>query len=106
MLDLPHYSWFFNKQGNYVTTNVYTGSLGTDPKSGCVNRTTFFYKIFVTHENGEATATCAECGWTTPWNQGNEELCRFTETFSGDEAGLTEAAVFVEEKFSSTDPNK
>jgi len=104
MLNLPEYSWFFNKQGNCVTTNTYTGSLGTEEKNGCTNRTTFFYKVFVTHENGAATAVCAACGWNTPWNRGNEELCRFAEEFSGDADGLAEAAKWVEEKFATTNP--
>lgn len=105
MLKLPDWTWFFNKQGNYVTTNVYTGSLGTDLKNGCVNRTTFEFKIFVTHEDGAATATCAECAWKTPWNQSGEDLCRFAEEFSGDAAGLASAVAWVEEKFASTNPN-
>ena len=105
MLKLPDWSWFFNKQGNYVTTNTYTGSLETDPKSGCVNRTLFEFRLFVTHENGEATATCALCAWKTPWNQGGEELCRFEEEFPGNAAGLADAVSWVEEKFHATNPN-
>lgn len=105
MLKLPDWTWFFNKQGNYVTTNTYTGSLETDLKNGCTNRTTFEYRVFVSHEDGAAVATCAECAWKTPWNQGGEELCRFTEEFSGDAAGIENAKVWVEEKFASTNPN-
>ncbi len=106
MLNVPNWSWFFNKQGNYVTTNIYTGSLETDQKTGCVNRTTFAYKVFVSHEDGNAVATCAECGWNTPYNQGNDELCRFAEEFSGDESGLADAIKWIEEKFASTNPNQ
>ena len=105
MLNLPDFSWFFNKQGNYVTTNMYTGSLETDRKNGCTNRTTFEYRVLVKNEDGVAAATCAECGWNTPWNQGGEALCRFSEEFSGDAAGLASAASWVEEKFNSTNPN-
>lgn len=37
-IKLPLIDWFDYK-------NVFTGSLGTDPKTGCLNKTTFNYSV-------------------------------------------------------------
>lgn len=47
MIQLPNYLWFVQEQGGKYLTNVYSGSLGTDPQEGSMNKTTFNYKAFV-----------------------------------------------------------
>lgn len=71
MIQLPNYLWFVQEQGGKYLTNVYSGSLGTDPQEGCMNKTIFNYKAFVkiTEEEGPVSF-CAEYYWRFPWNQG------------------------------------
>lgn len=45
-IKLPSYNWFVNKQGGSYVTNTYTGSCGTNPHTGCLNTTTFNYKVY------------------------------------------------------------
>ena len=47
MIKLPHYNWFFQMQGKYPITNTYTGSSGTEGRTGCFAITTFNYTVFV-----------------------------------------------------------
>jgi hypothetical protein len=47
MITLPHYNWFFQIQEGKPVTNVYTGSSGTEPSTGCFSITTFDYSVRV-----------------------------------------------------------
>lgn len=71
MIQLPNYLWFVQEQGGKYLTNVYSGSLGTDPQEGCMNKTTFNYKAFVKTTKDEGHISFyVEYHWRFPWNQG------------------------------------
>ena len=44
---LPQLAWFVNLYETRYVTNVYSGSLGTDPSNGFINQYTFNYKVYV-----------------------------------------------------------
>ena len=48
MITLPHYNWFFQIQEGKPVTNVFSGSSGTEPSTGCFSIITFDYKVYVT----------------------------------------------------------
>lgn len=59
-IKLPNLLWF--QYGN-----VYTGSLGTDPMTGCMNVTTFNYKVCVSEAKGRKVLLAAYY-FRLPWN--------------------------------------
>ena len=105
MLNLPVFSWFLNIQGEIIEMNRFTGSIGTDSKTGSVNRTTFHYELEVKDDGEHQFTLYASCGWKAPWNQGGEKLCWFDETFSATPEGLDAAKTWVEEKYAASNPN-
>ena len=71
MIQLPNYSWFVQKQGEKYLTNVYSGSLGTDPQEGCISKTTFNYRAFVQIAKDVGPVSFnVEYYWRFPWNKG------------------------------------
>lgn len=45
-INLPPLNWFIQEQNGSVVTNTYSGSLGTDAKTGCLGKHIFNYKVF------------------------------------------------------------
>ena len=45
-IKLPPLNWFIQEQNGSVITNTYSGSLGTDAKTGCISKPTFNYQVF------------------------------------------------------------
>lgn len=45
-IKLPPLNWFIQEQNGQVVTNTYSGSLGTDAKTGCLGQPTFNYRVF------------------------------------------------------------
>ena len=110
MITLPHYNWFFQIQEGKPVTNVFTGSSGTEPSTGCFSITTFDYSVYVdttvikkkdadgneTEEN-EPFKIVAKWRFTYPF--GNDPRCSDTVTaqFENSPDGLRAAASWLEE---------
>ena len=45
-INLPPLNWFIQEQNGNVITNTYSGSLGTDGKTGCLSSLTFNFRVF------------------------------------------------------------
>ena len=60
IVNLPSRGWFYQPQGNRIVTNIYTGSLGTDPLIGCMNHDIFCFKVLIEGE-GKEPLFKAEC---------------------------------------------
>lgn len=70
-IKLPNYNWFVNKQGAMYVTNIYTGSCGTNPHTGCLNSTTFNYKVYADFSDDDnGSKIVAEHWLITPWSLG------------------------------------
>lgn len=70
MIKVPDFCWFVQEQGGYYATNEFCGSIGTDPKTGCMNQTLFNYKVSIVMTKEGPTAIRAEYYWSYPWNRG------------------------------------
>ena len=92
MIQLPNYLWFIQKQGEKYLTNVYSGSLGTDPQEGCMDKATFNYKAFIkTEKDVGPIAFRVECFWRLPWNQGGSTTEVVAMEFDASAESITKA---------------
>lgn len=100
MIQLPSYLWFFQKYGNGYFINVFSGSLGTDPKKGCTNHTTFHYKAFVqVGKEGDPVSFYAEYYRRFPWNEGEVTSEKVWMNFEPSQAGIMEAEQWLVEQY-------
>jgi len=99
MIELPNYTWFIQKQGDEYVTNTYSGSLGTDSRGGCINKTTFNYRAFVKLKNKkEPVSFCVECYWRKPWTEGGETINFNAKEFEALQKGIESAAQWLTEQ--------
>ena len=92
MIQLPNRSWFIQKQREAYLTNVYSGSLGTDPQKGCMNKTTFNYKAFVKVTKDEGPVSFhVEYYWRFPWSQGGATSEVVSMEFDASVEGIAKA---------------
>ncbi len=99
MITLPKHLWFVQEQDDRWLTNIYTGSLGTDPQKGCFPRRTFNFKVFV--QIGEEGPVCLSVSyyWRTPWNEGAQVEDPGEATFENSQEGLDAAAAWLLEQY-------
>jgi hypothetical protein len=83
-INLPCLKWF-------LYGNVYTGSLGTDPMTGCMNVTTFNYKVCVSDVKGRSVLMAAYY-FRLPWNARSNMDEVTVGSFEVSEFGLEVAA--------------
>ena len=88
MIILPPLTWFIQISGKTAVTNIYTGSLGTDPSKGCLHTSSFNYRVYVQPQrNDEPACICAEYNIRSPWKDGcqiiSSELKNFTVNSEG-----------------------
>lgn len=104
MIKLPNYLWFVQEHNGDYLINVYSGSLGTDPQEGCINKTTFNYKAFVKLIKDEGPVSFyVEYYWRLPWNQGGATSEVVSMEFDASAESIVKAekwliAQFVEER--------
>jgi hypothetical protein len=113
MITLPHYNWFFQIQEGKPVTNVFSGSSGTEPSTGCFSIITFDYKVYVTEkkeENAEGEENkdekaekkppvykiVAEWHYTYPFGHDPKFSETVTKDFEASPNGLIEAAKWLE----------
>ena len=105
MIKLPHYNWFFQIQDRKPVTNVYTGSSGTEPSTGCFSIITFDYKVYVEskvekNEDGtDAPPTyrlVAEWRFTYPFGHTPRHTEPESSYFEASPDGLAEAVKWLE----------
>lgn len=77
LIELPSLNWF-----NFG--NIFTGSVGTEPGKGCLNSTTFNYKVKITKEN---TLTVV-CWFMLPWNASTNMSEAAIGLFNADDFGI------------------
>ena len=100
MIKLPNYIWFIQEQGGKLLTNIYSGSLGTDPLRGFMNITTFNYKTYikVTKEEGPVSFH-AEWYLRNPWSMGGGTSELTVKEFNPTQEGINEAENWLKEQF-------
>lgn len=100
MINLPRYIWFIQKQGEKYITNIYTGSLGTDPKQGCINKITYNYRAFIktTKEDGPISFH-VEYFWRMPWIDGDAKSELFEKEFVASQEGINKAETWLVEQY-------
>ena len=109
MINLPHYNWFFQIQEGKPVTNVYTGSSGTEPSTGCFTITTFDYSVYVDTtvikkkdadgnetEETEPFKIVASWRYTYPFGHSPRFSEPVTKHFENTPEGLREAAKWLE----------
>lgn len=77
LIELPSLKWF-----NFG--NIFTGSIGTEPEKGCLNSTTFNYKVKITDKN-KLTAVCC---FTLHWNASTNMIEAAIGLFNADDFGI------------------
>lgn len=90
-INLPPLKWL-------EVGNVYTGSLGTDPARGCLNTTTFNYRVHVM-----GSALCAECWFKLPWNAVYNMDEMILGRFEASDFGIEVAQNWIRSKFVISD---
>jgi hypothetical protein len=98
MITLPHYNWFFQIQENKPVTNVFTGSSGTEPRTGCFSIITFDYAVYVDTkvEEGKPYEIVAEWRYTYPFGHIPKSSETVTKRFENTPDGLIQAAKWLE----------
>jgi hypothetical protein len=90
-VNLPSLKWF-------MFGNVYTGSLGTDPARGCLNTTTFNYRVYVM-----GGALWAACWFELPWNAVYNMDEMIIGLFEASDFGIEVAGNWIRSKFVTSD---
>jgi hypothetical protein len=98
-IDLPRLSWFVQKQGSSYITNIHTGSIGTIPNAGCLNRNTFNYRVYVNMTDQTRIWLVAECWCRTPWADGSQIISQSKNTFDASDKGLLEVEGWLVERY-------
>ena len=101
MINLYDYKWFYQRQDKDDLLNVYSGSIGTSPTGGCMNTTTFCYRVFADITT-DPHQLVAECYLQYPWNVSprTSEVQRCV--FEASDAGVEQARLWLEEKHQET----
>lgn len=87
LIKLPSLNWF-----NFG--NVFTGSIGTEPEKGCLNSTTFDFKVKITDKN----KLTAVCWYTLPWNVSTNMVEAAIGLFNADDFGIEVAENWLIQK--------
>ena len=97
---LPYISWFLMKHEGRFVTNTHSGSLGTQPDSGCMNVRTFNYRVWVDTKSGkEGEVTLAvEAFITQPWCLGGHKTDVERVDFECSDDGVQRATQWLSEK--------
>ncbi|MDD6275893.1 MAG: hypothetical protein PUB20_03615 [Clostridia bacterium] len=91
LIKLPKYNWFDGLMMFGGAGNIYTGSIGTDPKRGAVDANCFRYRVWLEKdENGEKSLIAAwyrglECYAATDDEKINKK------EFEGSQKGILQA---------------
>ncbi|MBO7217109.1 MAG: hypothetical protein J6V50_00235 [Clostridia bacterium] len=103
MIKLTNYIWFIQEQGGKFITNIYSGSLGTNPIRGFMNKTTFNYKAYikVSKETGPVSFQ-TEWYLRYPWSTGGKVSETFIKEFSPSQEGINEAENWLIEQFNNS----
>ena len=97
MIDLPDYPWFYQITGGWPITNIFTGSIGTDPSGGCINVTTFNYKVFI-DSKADPKRLVAQCFNQFPWKSSMARSETVTKDFENSQEGYEEAKKWLDEE--------
>ncbi len=65
---IPMLNQFFQIQAGYKVLNPHSGSIGTDPMSGCINRTLYNYNIYVQFDENDQPYFTVDSYIRHPWN--------------------------------------
>lgn len=103
MIELPNYNWFVTAADGRPSSNTSTGSLGTDPNSGCLKKRTFNYKVSVSNVGKEDVKLIAECWIQPPWNSKNKIENYETKEFECSADGIVLAAQWLTESAKKLD---
>lgn len=93
-IELPKYNWFVNGQGASCVTNRYSGSIGTSPSFGCINVTTFNYRVFL-EKQAERSYFVAECFLIPTWREGVSKKNFMRAEFEDSQDGLDRVAEWL-----------
>ena len=93
---LPSLVWFLGEE-KLNNHNTYTGSWGTDPLTGCMDRPTFHYKVAIQETEAGRKQLVASCYIRPPWGEGAGPMEVQQQAFALSERGLQAAEGFLEE---------
>ncbi|MBR2406363.1 MAG: hypothetical protein IKB04_04915 [Clostridia bacterium] len=99
MVNIPLYSWFVSKMEGQPVTNVFRGSVGTDPTRGCLLKTTMNYLVYIRDFNTETARFVCECRVVRPWDEGSTVEEPVIADFPCSEEGRLEAEAWLNEQF-------
>lgn len=88
LIEFPSLKWF-----NFG--NVFTGSIGTEPEKGCLNSTTFNFKVKITDKN----KLTAVCWFVLPWKASTNMVEAAIGLFNADDFGIEVAENWLIRKF-------
>lgn len=97
MIDLPDYPWFYQITGGKPITNIFTGSYGTNPSEGCINVTTFNYKVFIDSKS-DPNRLVAQCFNQFPWGSKRERSEIVSRDFENSQEGYEAAKQWLDEE--------
>ncbi len=97
MIEIPDYPWFYQITGGKPITNIFTGSVGTIPTQGCLNVTTFNYKVFIDSKS-DPNRIVAQCYNQFPWGNNPSTSELVTKDFENSEEGHKEAIKWLSEE--------
>ena len=87
LIEFPSLKWF-----NFG--NVFTGSIGTEPEKGCLNSTTFNFKVKKTDKN----KLTAVCWFVLPWKASTNMVEAAIGLFNADDFGIEVAENWLIQK--------
>lgn len=99
MVTIPLYSWFVSKMEGEPVTNVYRGSVGTDPERGCLLQTTMNFLVYIRDFNTETARFVCECRTVKPWDEGSAVSEPTVADFPCTEEGRVAAQDWLNEQF-------
>ncbi len=96
-INLPRHQWFIQKQGDMFATNIYSGSLGTNPAKGCIANLTFNYRVYVdVSSNDESGFRLVAEGFNIqPWGAGGGKTDFERAEFDNSPKGIRDAGEWL-----------
>ncbi|MCQ2770696.1 MAG: hypothetical protein MJ236_02725 [Clostridia bacterium] len=98
---IPPFVYFYGNYDNTKKGNTYTGSIGTNPETGCFNTVTFCYKLWLTKDEEDPDSIMqlnAKYWYRNPWNSDVKIVDGDSEVFEASEQGVRTAEKWLVKK--------
>ena len=101
MIKLPNTDWFMGLMKFRGPGNVFTGSFGTDPYYGCMNRKIFRYRLWIEKNDSDEFILKAICyTGENSYDETDKDVIS-ENTFEASDDGIKNAGEWIESLYKS-----